>query len=61
MSEDNRAFTRLVQRAYIRDGKTVHTGEAVLLACLVHTKGKGRDTDDETAVRKIMRDQNIEN
>lgn len=55
-SEDNRAFSRLIYRAYIRDGKTIHTGESVLLACLVHSKGnKSKDMED---VQRIMRDHN---
>lgn len=55
---DNREFTRLIYRAYIRDGKTFHTGEALLLACLLHTKGKGRKSKDMQDVQRIMRDQN---
>lgn len=56
--EDNRLFSRLLYRAYIRDEKAVHTGEAVLLACLMHAKGKGRDTEDMKDVQRIMRDHN---
>lgn len=55
---DNRGFTRLIYRAYIRDGKTFHTGEALLLACLLHAKGKSRVSDDMKDVQRIMRDQN---
>lgn len=58
--KDNRYFSRLIYRAYIRDDKTFHTGEAVLLACLLHAKGKGRNTDDMTDVQKIMRDRNLD-
>lgn len=58
MSEDNRVFSRLIHRAYIRDGETLHTGEAVLLACLLHAKGKGRKSDDFKDVQKLMRDRN---
>lgn len=47
-----------MDRAYIRDGKTVHSGEALLLACLLHTKGKGRESADMKDVQKIMRDHN---
>jgi hypothetical protein len=56
--EDNRVFTRLLHRAYIRDGSTVHTGEAVLLATLLHAKGKGRQSDDMKDVQRIMKDAN---
>lgn len=46
--------------AYIRDGEITYSGEAMMLACLVHSKGAGRDTDDEKMVRKIMSDHNLE-
>lgn len=55
---DNREFTRLIYRAYIRDGKTFHTGESLLLACLMHAKGKGRESADMKMVQRIMRDRN---
>jgi hypothetical protein len=51
---------RLIQTAYIRDGDTFHTGEAMSLACLLHTKGRGRDTKDMTDVQRIMKDRNLE-
>lgn len=57
---DNRGYTRLIHRAYIRDGRTFHYGEAVLLACLLHAKGKSRVSDDMTDVQKIMRDKNLD-
>lgn len=57
---DSRGLTRVVHRAYIRDGDTLHTGEAVLLACLLHAKGKGRDSEDMTEVQRIMRDKNLD-
>lgn len=45
--------------AYIRDGKLVYTDEAVILACLVHTKGKGRNSSDMKDLQRIMKDQNL--
>lgn len=45
--------------AYIRDGQTFHSGEALLLACLLHAKGKSRSSDDMVEVRKIMKDRNL--
>ena len=48
-----------MDRAYIRDGKVLHTDEAVILACLLHSKGKGRGTEDMTEVQRIMKDQNV--
>lgn len=58
MSVDNREFSRLIYRAYIRDGKGFHTGEAVLLACMLHAKGKTRKSDDMKDVQRIFRDPN---
>jgi len=55
---DNREFSRFVYRAYIRDGATLHTGEALLLACLLHAKGKSRKSDDMKDVQRIMHDRN---
>jgi hypothetical protein len=49
----------IMHKAYIRDGKVVHTGEAVTLACLVHSKGKSRKGDDMTEVQRIMGDKNV--
>lgn len=57
---DNRGFSRVIHRAYIKDGDRIHTGEAVLLACMLHVKGKGRNTDDMAEVQKIMRDPNLD-
>lgn len=51
---------RVMDVAYIRDGRIFHTGEAVLLACLTHAKGKSRKSDDMTEVQRIMRDQNLD-
>lgn len=53
-------MTRVMDRAYIRDGKNVHCGEAVVLACLLHTKGRSRKSKDMIEVRKIMRDHNLD-
>lgn len=57
-SED-REFSRLLHRAYIRDGAVVHTGQAVLVACVLHSQGQSRNSDDMVDVRKIMRDRNL--
>lgn len=53
---DNREFSRLIYRAYIRDGHSLHTGEAVLLACLINTRGS--KSEDFKDVQRIMRDKN---
>lgn len=57
MKYEEREFYRLMTRAYIRDGSTLHEGEAVLLATLLHAKGKkSKDMED---VQRIMRDKNL--
>jgi hypothetical protein len=50
---------RVMDRAYLRDGRTTHSGEALLLACLMHAKGKSRKSPDMTEVQRIMKDQNL--
>ncbi len=59
MNQNDRHFYNVLHRAYIRDGKVENTGEALLLACLLHAKGKGRNTDDMQDVRRIMKDKNL--
>lgn len=49
-----------MDNAYIRDGKAIHTGEALLLACLLHAKGKSRKSDDMREVQRLMKDHNLE-
>lgn len=51
---------RVMDLAFIRDGKITHTDEAVILALLTHTRGKGRGTKDMDDVRRIMRDRNLD-
>jgi hypothetical protein len=51
---------RVNQIAYLRDGEQIHYGEAVILACLLHSKGRGRNSQDMTDVQRIMKDQNLE-
>ena len=52
-------FYRVMDRAYIRDGDIVQTGEAVVLACLMQATGKSRKSTDMTDVQRIMRDKNL--
>jgi hypothetical protein len=54
-------FYRLSTRAFLR-GKDdiVYTGEQLMLALLLHAKGNGRGSEDETFVRKIMKDHNLD-
>jgi hypothetical protein len=53
--------TRLMDRAYMYDKSgNVHTGEALLLALLLHAKGKtNRGQEELTQVGKIMKDRNL--
>jgi hypothetical protein len=44
--------------AWLRDGSTVHTGEALLLACLLRVKGKSRRSEAMKDVQRIMKDVN---
>lgn len=59
-TNDNREFSRLIYRAYIRDGKIEYSGESLLLACLLHAKGKSRMSADMTDVQRIMKDVNLD-
>lgn len=60
MNKIREPFYRVMDRAYILDGKTVHVGEALLLACLLHAKGASRQSKDMKDVQKIMRDRNLD-
>lgn len=49
-----------MDRAWLRDGDSIHTGEALVLACLLHAKGKTRRGKDEvTQVAKMLDDVNL--
>ena len=58
MKYEEREFYRLLNRAYIRDGDKTHEGEALILACLLHAKGRSRQSNDMAEVQRIMRDKN---
>jgi len=51
---------RIMDLAWMRDGETIHTGEALLLACLFHAKGKSRKSDDMRELQRIMKDKNLD-
>ena len=51
---------RLMDRAWMRNGDIEVTGEALLLAVLLHAKGRGRQSGDMKEVRRIMRDRNLD-
>jgi hypothetical protein len=44
---------RLVDRAWLRDGKNIHYGEALKLACLLHVR-KNRTARQEEELKEIM-------
>lgn len=52
--------SRIMDNAYLRDGNNIHSGEALLLACLLHAKGKNRKGDDFKDVQRIMHDVNLD-
>lgn len=60
MSKNLPVGNRIMDVAWLRDGETVHTGEALVLAMLVHTRGKGRGSEDERFIRKLFKDHNLE-
>jgi hypothetical protein len=50
---------RVMDRAWLRDGDVIHTGEALLLAVLLHTKGKtGRSQAELEQVARMLNDPN---
>lgn len=57
MKKDTRQF---LNQAWCRDGRFTISGEALLLACLLHTHGNSRDSDDFKDVQRIMGDINLE-
>lgn len=55
-----KADTRqLVNQAWTRDGKQVLTGNALILACLLHTHADERAGMDLQAVQELMDDINL--
>ena len=57
VKRDTRQF---VNQAWVRNGSGVVTGEALILVCLLHTHGAGRNTDDLKVVQSLMNDINLE-
>lgn len=51
----------LINVAWTRNGNSVVTGEALLLAVLMHTHGgSAREGDQYNVVRKLMKDINLD-
>ncbi len=42
-----------MDRAWMRDGKNIHTGEALVLACLLHVK-KVRSVEQEEELKEVL-------
>lgn len=56
-----RDTTQFINQAWARNGKYgIITGEALILATLLHTHGAGRNSDDFKIVQSLMNDVNIE-
>jgi hypothetical protein len=45
--------------AYLRDGDNVYTDEALVLAVLLHAKGKARSQKELEQVGKMLNDPNV--
>lgn len=57
VKRDTRQF---INQAWIRNGDSVVTGEALILATLLHTTGRGRNTADMEVVQSLMNDVNLD-
>lgn len=57
IKRDTRQF---INQAWIRNGENTVTGEALILACLMHSTGKARSGDDFKVVQSLMNDVNLE-
>ena len=44
----------------MRDGRIIHTGETLIIACLMHATGAGRNSKDMEDLRRVMRDINLD-
>lgn len=56
-THDNSLFYRISSRAFMRQGKIEHTGETLMLALLLHAKGK-RTKAQADFVGKLLDDPN---
>lgn len=51
---------RIMDNAFLRDGELEHTGEALLLALILHTKGKTKRSKQELEeIGKLFDDPNL--
>lgn len=52
---------QLINQAWIRNGDSVVTGEALILVCLLHSAGgAGRNSKDMEIVQQLMNDINLD-
>lgn len=56
---ENQFYSRILHRAYLRDGDITHTGEALALALLLHANGKKRDRKNVEEVGRLLNDPNL--
>lgn len=53
--------SRIMDRAYLRDGDLLHTGEALALAMLLHATGSSqRSKKDLEQVSRMLNDPNLD-
>lgn len=57
VKRDTRQF---INQAWIRNGDSVVTGEALILATLLHTHGADRAGNDFKVVQELMNDVNLD-
>lgn len=57
VKKDTRQF---INQAWTRNGELEVTGEALILACLLHTHGADRAGSDFKAVQVLMDDVNLD-
>ncbi len=61
MKYNSPSTRRMMDRAHFTDKNGIeYTGEALLLALLVHTHGKNRNSKDMRDLQEIMEDPNLE-
>lgn len=52
--------TQFINQAWVRNGDSIITGEALILVCLLHSTGRGRDSEDFKELQRIMNDPNLD-
>lgn len=51
----------IMKMAYLRDGDVIHSGEALLLAMLLHTKAQRESKEMHLQVARMLDDPNTRN